>query len=81
MKPDVVVVLTSGKPQLKEVIKSTLSLGLKAKWICVIYSTDADVVERPGPRLSEAPLILLNALHVHINDPNGLYCYSPSQAR
>ena len=77
LKPDVVIVLTSGKPKLNEVIKSTLSLGLKAKWICVIYSEDADVVERPGPRLSEAPLILLNALHVHVSDGNGLFCYSP----
>ncbi len=76
LKPDVVIVLTSGRPDLKKVIKETEGLGVQARWICVIYSRDADVVERPGPRLAQAPLILLNALHVHINDPNGLYCYS-----
>ncbi|NPA85506.1 MAG: ABC transporter substrate-binding protein [Crenarchaeota archaeon] len=76
LSPDVVLVLTSGRPPLTKVVKETLEL-VKAKWVCVVYSTYADVVERPGPRLSEAPLVLLNALHVHINDPSGLFCYSP----
>ncbi|ABU82380.1 helical backbone metal receptor [Ignicoccus hospitalis] len=77
LRPDVVIVLTSGRPDLGDAVNSTLKLVPEVKWVCVIYAEAADVVERPGPRLSEAPLILLNALHLHLADSRGVYCYSP----
>ncbi|ALU12361.1 hypothetical protein EYM_02810 [Ignicoccus islandicus DSM 13165] len=70
-----VVILLSGKgidPQ--GAVKDAKALGLRAKRICVIYGTYADVVQRPGPRISQAPWILLKALHALVKDPSGLYC-------
>ncbi len=77
VKPDVVVVIGGEKLNPKVAVKDTKALGVKAKWICVIYGNYTDVVQRPGPRLSEAPWVLLKAIHLHVTDlKNGLYCSS-----
>jgi len=75
LKPDVLILLGGEKINSVKVIKDALAQGLQAKWICVISGWDADVIERPGPRITQAPWILLNVLHMHKSDGHGLYCY------
>ncbi|UXD22402.1 hypothetical protein IPA_04375 [Ignicoccus pacificus DSM 13166] len=75
-KPDVYVLFAGEKVNPKVAVKDALSLGLRARWICVIYGTASDVTQRPGPRLSKAPWILLDVLHKHENLELGVYCSS-----
>ncbi len=74
LKPDVIIVLGGKELNPQRVVRDVEALGLTAKEVCVIYGTYADVVERPGPRISQAPWVLLKALHIYVSDSSGLYC-------
>ncbi len=73
---DVLLLLAGYKLDLKKVKEDVKALGVKARWVCVIYGKGADIVERPGPRLSKAPWLLYEALWKHSTDTsNGVYCW------
>ncbi len=75
-KIDVIILLGGRKVNLKRVKADISDMGLKAKWACIIFGKDADIIERPGPRLSEAPWVMYKALWEHLSDiRDGLYCW------
>ncbi len=73
---DTVILLGGQRVNLDKVKTDVASMGLKTKWVCVIFGKYADIIERPGPRLSEAPWVLYKALWEHSSDiQDGLYCW------